>query len=116
MAQTRNSCITIRVSAAERKAITERARSVGMTLSAYLRKMGQSGFVRARLTDTDRERLGTLGALRSDIARLTNALSGLSPGQRMQIFRSTDFVEKWVVKVNRALDFIDRFIDEKTQQ
>jgi len=109
MDKQRDCIITLRASKAEKDRITDRAQSVGMSRSTYLRKMGTDGFVCAPLTEEERTWLATLGALRNDIKKFVNALHSLSHEQRLAIFKTTAFMLEWFAKADRALDYIDGF-------
>lgn len=79
--------------------LKELAKACGISLNRYLTETGLKHHPRQRLTKEDIDALNSLTFARTDLIKISNALSKLTDEEKLKIFKSEKFMTWWIKSV-----------------
>ena len=79
--------------------LKELARECGISLNRYLTETGLKHHPRQRLTKEEVDALNSLAIARTDLIKISNALSKLTDEEKMKLFKSEKFMVWWIKSV-----------------
>ena len=85
-----------RVTKEEYDKAVEIAKTCGLSLSDYIRRISTGHKPRRRLSDKEAEALSSLSDARGDILRIVSAVRDIQADRRALYFGNPQFVEKWM--------------------
>lgn len=109
--ESRGTTISFRVSTSQRKHIGRLADKCGMTLSDYVLARSYYYQPKSRLTPEQEAVRDELITVRSDYARYTSMLNGMSQNERRAMFRNQSWMIRALQLLGRTAEAITRIID-----
>lgn len=103
--------IVIRVTPQQKQQVAEIAEKAGLTISRYGRRALLGQRIRARLTEREVVVLSNLEDIRGDLVNIQNALNGTPEDVKLQLFKSPDFMYKWITAINSEVQYLQSVID-----
>lgn len=107
--------IDFRVTEEQYKEITDKAVACGKTISDYCRDLVIGFIPHLLMTVAQEKALTGLVAARSELVHFRNALLTFPPSRRKQLFKSVEFMKKWMQYINLLIqrwgEIRDYFLD-----
>ena len=79
--------------------LKELARECGISLNRYLTETGLKHHPRQRLTKEEVDALNSLAIARTDLIKISNALSNMTDEEKLKLFKSEKFMAWWIKSV-----------------
>ena len=79
--------------------LKELAKECGISLNRYLTETGLKHHPRQRLTKEEVEALNSLAIARTDLIKISNALSNMTDEEKLKLFKSEKFMMWWIKSV-----------------
>ena len=79
--------------------LKELAKECGISLNRYLTETGLKHHPRQRLTKEEVDALNSLAIARTDLIKISNALSNMTDGEKLKLFKSEKFMTWWIKSV-----------------
>ena len=79
--------------------LKELAKLCGISLNRYLTETGLKHHPRQRLTKEDIDALNSLAFVRTDLIKISNALSRMTYEEKLKLFKSEKFMTWWIKSV-----------------
>ena len=79
--------------------LKELAKECGISLNRYLTETGLKHHPRQRLTKEEVDALNSLAFARTDLIKISNALSNMTDGEKLKLFKSEKFMIWWIKSV-----------------
>lgn len=93
-----------RVTEQEYAQAAELAKTCGLSMSNYVRRIALGQHPRQRLTDREVEALCSLTDARGDLIRIAAAVKAIQADRRAMYFSDTRFVEQWMIAATQLID------------
>ena len=114
MESTLNCILAFRCSSEERKQITDKAESCGLSMSNYIRRCAIGHNPKLRMTDAEIETFKSLAEARGELVRIKNALKGKNLKQRKRYFDNVNFMHYWITAVDKLIRQWDDILNKLT--
>ena len=75
------------------------AKECGISLNRYLTETGLKHHPRQRLTKEEIDALNSLAFARTDLIKISNALSNMTDEEKLKLFKSEKFMTWWIKSV-----------------
>ena len=79
--------------------LKELAKECGISLNRYLTETGLKHHPRLRLTKEEVDALNSLVFARTDLIKISNALSNMTDEEKLKLFKSEKFMTWWIKSV-----------------
>ena len=79
--------------------LKELAKECGISLNRYLTETGLKHHPRQRLTKEEVDALNSLAFARTDLIKISNALSNMTDEEKLKLFKSEKFMTWWIKSV-----------------
>ena len=79
--------------------LKELAKECGISLNRYLTETGLKHHPRQRLTKEEVDALNSLVFARTDLIKISNALSNMTDEEKLKLFKSEKFMTWWIKSV-----------------
>ena len=79
--------------------LKELAKECGISLNRYLTETGLKHHPRLRLTKEEVDALNSLVSARTDLIKISNALSNMTDEEKLKLFKSEKFMTWWIKSV-----------------
>ena len=79
--------------------LKELAKECGISLNRYLTETGLKHHPRLRLTKEEVDALNSLVVARTDLIKISNALSNMTDEEKLKLFKSEKFMTWWIKSV-----------------
>ena len=79
--------------------LKELAKECGISLNRYLTETGLKHHPRQRLTKEEVDALNSLAFARTDLIKISNALSNMTDEEKFKLFKSEKFMAWWIKSV-----------------
>ena len=79
--------------------LKELAKDCGISLNRYLTETGLKHHPRLRLTKEEVDALNSLVFARTDLIKISNALSNMTDEEKLKLFKSEKFMTWWIKSV-----------------
>lgn len=79
--------------------LKELAKECGISLNRYLTETGLKHHPRQRLTKEEVDALNSLAIARTDLIKISNALSNMTDEEKLKLFKSEKFMTWWIKSV-----------------
>ena len=79
--------------------LKELAKGCGISLNRYLTETGLKHHPRQRLTQEEVDALNSLAIARTDLIKISNALSKMTEEEKLKLFKSEKFMTWWIKSV-----------------
>ena len=79
--------------------LKELAMECGISLNRYLTETGLKHHPRQRLTKEEVDALNSLAIARTDLIKISNALSNMTDEEKLKLFKSEKFMAWWIKSV-----------------
>ena len=79
--------------------LKELAKECGISLNRYLTETGLKHHPRLRLTQEEVDALNSLVFARTDLIKISNALSNMTDEEKLKLFKSEKFMTWWIKSV-----------------
>ena len=79
--------------------LKELAKECGISLNRYLTETGLKHHPRLRLTKAEVDALNSLVFARTDLIKISNALSNMTDEEKLKLFKSEKFMTWWIKSV-----------------
>ena len=79
--------------------LKELAKECGISLNRYLTEAGLKHHPRQRLTKEEVDALNSLVYARTDLIKISNALSNMTDEEKLKLFKSEKFMTWWIKSV-----------------
>ena len=79
--------------------LKELAKECGISLNRYLTETGLKHHPRLRLTKEEVDALNSLVFARTDLIKISNALSNMTDDEKLKLFKSEKFMTWWIKSV-----------------
>ena len=79
--------------------LKELAKECGISLNRYLTETGLKHHPRLRLTKEEVDTLNSLVFARTDLIKISNALSNMTDEEKLKLFKSEKFMTWWIKSV-----------------
>ena len=116
--------IDFRVTEEQYNLIASHAASCGKTISDYVRDLVLGFIPHLLMTDEQAQALTALVAARSELIRFRNAFEATPKSKRKQLFKSVEFMKKWLKYINYLIEcwgkiknhFLDIYDDDSIRK
>ena len=83
--------------------LKELAKECGISLNRYLTETGLKHHPRLRLTKEEVDALNSLVFARTDLIKISNALSNMTDEEKLKLFKSEKFMTWWIKSVAKLV-------------
>ena len=83
--------------------LKELAKECGISLNRYLTETGLKHHPRLRLTKEEVDALNSLVFARTDLIKISNALSNMTDEEKLKLFKSEKFMTWWIKSVSELV-------------